>query len=134
MRRFLVVLLVASAVTLLGVGPAGAIAIEQGPDGDATTVKNPDEANGNAEEGLNPAHGPSCWFFNEDDGCANNNAPADNSGEEARGALADNPPGVNVGAWNSVFVSNENSAICGVWATVEEARIPALACDFVAEP
>lgn len=124
MRKSTMIAVVAAAMTLTTAtaSSVSAVAVETGPDGEAVTVNDPGEAKGNPndpDEGLNPAHGPSCGAFGGE--CAHNQAPADNGGIPARGAVDSNPFGLNLGAWNSYFVTRDtNSAICGIWATTDE--------------
>ncbi len=124
MRQKIVVLLTVAMFTMsIGIAQADAIAVQKG-NGETTTVNAPDQTQGNGpnSEGANPAHGPSCGLFLDEDGesvCARHSGP--------EGGV--HPPGLNdptgygnLGAWNSVFQSNENSAICGIWATTAEAE------------
>lgn len=124
-------------VTMLALGlfglamlaaPAGAIAVDTGKG--AKTVNDP--AHAKVGDGLNPAHGPSCGLFPEP--CAHNSSPV-TPGVFAPGVADRSIAEVNVGAWNAYFLSSENSGICGIWATVEEAEagFEFAACDFEAE-
>ena len=127
-------------VTLaVSAGVAGAIAVEKG-NGEVVTVNDPAITMGNGPnaEGLNPAHGPVCGVLPELGlYCARHPDHPENPGAFASPIVdnPDNPFGVNVGAWNSVFQSNDNSAICGIWATgeeVPEGEPPDQACDYEA--
>lgn len=122
---------------VVGTGDAGAIAIEKG-NGETTTVNDPaiTQGNGPNADGLNPSHGPVCGLL-PDLGlhCARHPDHPANPGAFANG-VTDNPFGVNVGAWNAVFQSSDNSAICGIWATTEEVpdgEPPETACDYEGE-
>lgn len=119
----------------LAIGDAGAIAVEKG-NGETTTVNDPaiTQGQGPNADGLNPAHGPVCGVLPEELPCARHADHPENPGAFANG-VTDNPFGVNVGAWNAVFQSNDNSAICGIWATAEEVpegEPPEAACDYEA--
>jgi len=105
----------ASAVFLLTLGlsfgPAGAIEVEtgQGPK----TVNDPltTKGGGPNSDGVNPAHGPFCGLILEAEGveCARH---ADHPGDGVFPKGMNE--GVNLGAWNAFFQSNENSVICGI--------------------
>ena len=120
--KIITTIAVLSMVMGLGITQAGAIAVKKG-NGDAVTVNAPDVTKGNGPnaEGANPAHGPSCGLFLDADGeseCARHSGP---EGGVHPAGLNDPLGAGNLGAWNSVFQSNENSAICGIWATDAEA-------------
>lgn len=108
LKRFVLPIAVAgSAIVLATAGPAGAIQVDAG--GEVRTVLDPAASRGPGE-GLNPAHGPICAVLP---------SPCDGGVTNANPGIA--PPGlagtflgVNTGAWNAFFVSNDNSAICGV--------------------
>jgi hypothetical protein len=110
-------------VMAAGATPAGAIAVEKGgPNGETTTVNDPAITKGGGPNatGANPAHGPWCGVIEaEENGrtCARHADHPDNAAAYNDNLNAE----INVGAWNSVFQSNENSAICGIWATQLEA-------------
>ena len=97
-KRITAVMLAVGLMTALGVAPALAITVDTG-QGDKQ-VLNPVNEDGTA----NDAHGPICGELD----CPNNESPV---GEQSPGALADNDLGINAGAWNGVFQSNDNSAI-----------------------
>ena len=135
-RKLLILGAIAALFTIATAIPASAIAVNRGPNGVAADVIVPQYGQGGPEAGPNDAHGPACGIdaIGTALGCANHTSPAP--------ALANalDPPslnaGINLGAWNSVFQSSENSAICGIWATVGEAEtgFEFLACDYVPPP
>jgi len=114
MLRKLVIIGSIAALFILTAAPAFGIAVETGPDKSAQTVLD-NETDPPDVESHN-AHGPICGALNDagEKPCPNNKSKA---GAITPGGLSDNPMGgVNLGAWTSVFQSNENSAICGVTA------------------
>jgi hypothetical protein len=131
-RKLLILGAIAALFTIATVVPASAIAVNRGPDGEAVEVIVPQEGN-TPRAGANDAHGPMCGVeaFETAPGCANHTSPA-----SAQENALDSPglnAGVNLGAWNSVFQSSENSAICGIWAEGTADARPgeeALYCDY----
>jgi hypothetical protein len=116
-RKLLILGAIAALFTVLTVAPALAIAVSTGPDGE--TIQEPLLP---VEDGIpNDAHGPACGNDGVD-------CPHNEGSDDAAGATSDVPGlayketpigdgGVNLGAWNAVFESNVNSAICGVTAS-----------------
>jgi hypothetical protein len=119
-RRFLTLGAIAALFTVLTVAPALAIAQNTG-QGAKTSIA---PQGGPHDDGPNNAHGPACG--NSDftgDGCANHTSP--DAAVDATSSVPglNTPGGTNLGAWNAVFQTmGTNSAICGIWATVEEAE------------
>jgi hypothetical protein len=118
-------LIAAFVAGLLGLAagaiPAGAIAVDKG-NGGPTTVNDPGITKGGGPnaDGANPAHGPWCGVIEVEENGTTCARHADHPGDN--GAYNDSlVADINVGAWNSVFQSNEKSAICGIWATQDEA-------------
>jgi hypothetical protein len=110
-RKLLILGAIAALFTVLTVAPALAIAVNTGPDGETTRVPlNPVNDDGTS----NDAHGPICGALGD---CAHNGSEV---GLLSPPGLATNPVpppgGFNLGAWNAVFQSNDESAICGVTA------------------
>jgi hypothetical protein len=105
-RKLLILGAIVALFTIATVVPASAIAVNTG-DG-AKTVLSP--------AGPHDAHGPACGNIG---GCENHDgsAAAADATFEVPGLTdkdADGIPFDNLGAWNAVWESNENSAICGV--------------------
>ncbi len=129
-RKLLILGAIAALFTIATAVPASAIAVDKGgPNGGAVSVIVPQFG---PHGGPNDAHGPACGTIDAGtpDGCFNHTSP-----EAAIAATAVVPGlnlGINLGAWNAVFQSSDNSAICGIWATVGEAELgfELLACDF----
>lgn len=98
------------ATMAISAGSVSALEIETGPDGESFVPIDP------ADNGRNDAHGPYCGNIEEDEGtaCAHNNAPEDGPGQHPAGLKDRTYMDLNLGAWNAFFVSNENSAICGI--------------------
>jgi hypothetical protein len=107
-RKLLILGAIAALFTIATVVPASALAVKNDQHGPKTAV--PQFTDDGA---FSNAHGPMCGVLP----CPNNNSHA---GAINPGGLS-NPFGdVNVGAWNGVFQSNENSAICGISAYANE--------------
>jgi hypothetical protein len=110
-RKLLILGAIAALFTIATAVPASAVAVNTG-QGAKTVVPQFNE-----DDAFSNAHGPLCGA---DLGCPNNNSHA---GAIFPGGL-ENPfaggAGPNVGAWNGVFQSNENSAICGISVTAAE--------------
>lgn len=113
MRRLLIALATTLVTVVLMSGSASAIAQYHGPNDDTgTTSINPDG-------GANPAHGPSCGQIFDCDNSSPNPGGPNGEGTTPPGLDA---AGLNVGAWNAYFQTREtNTAICGIWATNQEA-------------
>ncbi len=132
-RKLVILGAIAALFTIVTVVPASAIAIEKGgPNGDTSVIV--PQFGHTPRPGANDAHGPACGTADAGtpDGCANHTSP-----DAAIAATAVVPglnAGINLGAWNAVFQSSEDSAICGIWATVAEAEagFEELACNYVA--
>ena len=107
-RKLLILGAIAALFTIATVVPASAVAVDTG-QGAKTVVPQFNE-----DGAFSNAHGPLCG---DGLGCPNNNSHA---GAIFPGGL-ENPFGdANVGAWNGVFQSNEESAVCGITATTAE--------------
>ncbi len=108
-RKLLILGAIAALFTIATAVPASALAVENEQHGAKTVVPQFTD-----DDEFSNAHGPLCGALPN---CPNNNSHA---GAINPGGLS-NPFGdVNVGAWNGVFQSNENSAICGISATADE--------------
>jgi len=110
-RKLLILGAIAALFTIVTAVPASAIAVETGPDKTPQTVLDNEPIDG---EVSHNAHGPICGALNDgaEKPCPNNKSAA---GAITPAGLADNPMGgANLGAWNAVFQSNDDSAICGV--------------------
>ena len=126
-RKLLILGAIAALFTIATVVPASAIAVNTGHGWE--TVLDP-----GTPAAANDAHGPFC--FNIPAGCVHN------EGSAAAAEHTSYVPGLggpNMGAWNAVFgpggISNENSAICGIWATGAAEALDddkPLFCDYVA--
>ena len=103
-KRIISVMLAVGLISALGVAPAFAITVDTG-DGEKQ-VLNPFNEDGTA----NDAHGPFCGEVEGTElECPHNGSPV---GAQTPAGLSENPMGgVNLGAWNGVFQSNDNSAI-----------------------
>jgi hypothetical protein len=111
-RKLLILGAIAALFTIATVVPASAVAVENDQHGAKTVVPQFNE-----DGSFSNAHGPLCG----DIPCPNSPNPA---GSILPGGL-ENPFGdQNVGAWNGVFQSDGNSAVCGITATVDE--VPSL--------
>jgi hypothetical protein len=122
-RKLLILGAIAALFTIATAIPASAIAVNKGgPNGDAVSVIVPQFGPHGPDAGPNNAHGPACGAeaFGTPDGCANHTSPAPALANAADSPSLNGP--ANLGAWNAVFQSNEDSAICGIWATVGEAE------------
>jgi hypothetical protein len=138
MKRLLILAAIAALFTIVTVVPASAIAVDKGgPNGDAVSVIVPQSG---PQGGPNDAHGPACGIAESGTptGCANHTSPDSAQANAGNPENATHPglnTGFNVGAWNAVFQAMENSdgntAICGIWALVEEAEtgFEGLACE-----
>jgi hypothetical protein len=98
-KRIISVMLAVGLISALGIAPAFAITIDTGQD-DAKQVLSPTNDDGTA----NDAHGPKCGDLD----CPHNASPV---GEQHPGGISNDFGDQNVGAWNGVGQSNDNSAI-----------------------
>jgi hypothetical protein len=129
-RKLLILGAIAALFTIATAVPASAIAVNKGgPNGEAVSVIVPQFG---PHGGPNDAHGPACGTIDAGTpgGCFNHSSP--DAAIAATAAVPGLNAGINLGAWNAVFQSSDNSAICGIWAktTEAEAGFEEFACDY----